>query len=512
MLSLLKRKSMSTCYNLSVEGEHLEPTAEIELETVKSRAVKGVAALTGRTFILNVIAFVAQGFLWAFLSPEEFGVFWIVSAIVNFLVYFSDVGLAAALIQKSGQPSDEDLKTTFTVQQLLVVGLLMILFAISPFLKSHYSLTPEGYVLLWALGASFFMSSLKSIPSVLLERRLEFGKFIIPQVLETFVYNLSVVFFAWRGFGIAAFSYSVVIRGLVGLITIYILQPWKPAFHLSKKSLKELLKFGLPYQVNTLLAVLKDDGMTIILGSVLGPAGIGILGTAQRLAQYPLRFFMDNVTKVSFPAFSRMQGRKDELASAVTRSVFFISFLVFPSIVGLTVLAPLLIKAIPKYAKWEPALIPLVYLSVNTIFAAVTTQLTNMFNAVGKIKITFGLMLMWTALTFAAVPFLSWKMGVNGAGLGYMLVGISSVVAIIIARRAVHFSLWEAAIKPLAAALLMGLGIFVTKSLLSVSLFSVIILIGLGALVYGSAMYLLVGKSLIVDVKKGLSAIVSRSS
>jgi len=495
-----------------VEGEHLEPTAEIELETVKSRAVKGVAALTGRTFVLNVIAFVAQGFLWAFLSPEQFGVFWIVSAIVNFLVYFSDIGLAAALIQKRENPSQKDLKTTFTVQQSLVIGLLVILFFARPILVRAFGLTAEGQLLMAALAISFFMSSLKSIPSVLLERRLEFGKFVIPQVLETFVYNIAVVFFAWRGLGITAFSYAVIIRGIVGLVVIYILQPWKPGLALSKKSLKELLKFGLPYQVNTLLAVIKDDGMTIILGSILGPAGIGILGTAQRLAQYPLRFFMDNVTKVSFPAFARMQDKKDELASAVTRSIFFISFLVFPSIIGLTVLAPVLIKVLPRYAKWEPALIPLVFLSVNTVFAAVTTQLTNMFNAVGKIKTTFGLMIMWTALTFAAVPALSWQLGVNGAGFGYMLVGISSVVAIAVARKIVKFSLLDGALKPLLAALVMGAAVWLVRGFVTPNFYAVGLLIFTGFLVYAFASYLLVGKSIILDVKKGFSAIVNRNS
>jgi len=86
--------------------ESLDPTAEITLETVKERAVKGVVVLTGRTFLLNAISLIATGLLTVFLSPSEFGVFWIVSAIVNFLAYFSDVGLAAALIQKKEKLSD----------------------------------------------------------------------------------------------------------------------------------------------------------------------------------------------------------------------------------------------------------------------------------------------------------------------------------------------------------------------------------------------------------------------
>lgn len=490
--------------------EHLNPTDEIELEVVKKRAVKGVAALTGRTFILNVIAFIAQGFLWAFLSPEEFGTFWIVSAVVNFLVYFSDIGLAAALIQKKESPSKTDLKTTFTIQQALVITLLVILIVLKPFLIKSYSLTPESVTLMYALGLSFFLSSLKSIPSVLMERKLAFGKFVLPQVLETFFYNIALVFFAWRGFGIMSFAYAVVIRGIIGLITVYLLEPWIPGFALSKKSLKELLKFGLPYQVNTLLAVLKDDGMTIILGNVLGPAGVGILGTAQRLSQYPLRFFMDNVTKVSFPTFARMQEDKKELSHAVTRSIFFISFLVFPSIVGLAVLSPVLVRAIPRYEKWIPALIPLALLSVNTIFAAVTTQLTNMFNAIGKIKVTFGLMIMWTLLTFGLVPFLSLRNGPIGAATGYALVGASSIVAIYLAKRIVDFSLLEGVFKPLLAAFAMGLVMYFLKDRLPLNLISVGIVAVIGSVIYGLSSYGLYGKELIADVKKGFSSIVSK--
>lgn len=492
-------------------GEHLDQTAEIGLETVKKKAVKGVLALTGRTFILNVIALVAQGFLWAFLSPAEFGVFWIVSAIVNFLVYFSDIGLAAALIQKKETPTETDLKTTFTVQQILVVVLLIALFAVSPILKNTHSLSTKGLFLLYALGISFFMSSLKSIPSVLLERKLAFGKFVIPQIIETVVYNLAVVFFAWKGMGITSFTIAVLLRGITGLVIIYSLQPWKIGFAFSGKSLKELLKFGLPYQVNSLLAVVKDDGMTILLGSILGPAGVGILGTAQRLAQYPLRFFMDNVTKVTFPAFSRMQDDKGHLERSVTRSIFFITFLVFPSIVGLVTLSPILVRVIPRYEKWIPALIPLAFLAINTIFASVTTQLTNLLNAVGKIKVTFRLMIMWTVLTFALVPILSLKFGVVGAAVGYALVGVSSVVAIVMARKIVPFSFMEAVGKTAIASTLMGLSIFITRRFFPVSFSSLWILIGIGTIVYASSILSFVGLTILEDVKKGVKAIVTKN-
>lgn len=493
-----------------IPEEHLDPTLEISLETVKTRALRGIVALTGRTFILNIISVIAQGFLWAFLGVSEFGVFWIVNAVVNFLVYFSDIGLAAALIQKHDKPSDKDLKTTFTIQQILVFIILAVIFLGTPFFKSKYSLNTDGLILLYALGVSLVLSSLKSIPSILLERKLEFGKLIIPQVFETLIYNIVLVFCAWKGLGLMSFTYAVLTREVIGVALLYWIQPWKPGFAISRESLKGLLKFGVPYQINTLLATLKDDGMTLILGGILGPAGVGILGTAQRLSQYPLRFFMDTVTKVTFPAFARMQDDKNHLERSVTRSIFFVCFLVFPSVIGLIIMAPLIMQVIPKYGKWTPALIPLTLVSINTLFAAVTTQLTNLLNAIGKIKTTFKLMVMWLILTWVLIPLLATLYGVNGAALGYGLVGVSSVVAIFIARKSVNFSLNEAVYKPAISTLFMGVLMLAVRPALPVNIFSLIILILVGIAVYILTNFLLIGMELIEDGKKAAKALLHR--
>lgn len=490
--------------------EHLDPTAEITLDAIKARAVKGVAVLTGRTFLLSALSLIATGFLTVFLGPSEFGIFWIVSAIVNFLAYFSDVGLAAALIQKREKISPPDLNTTFLVQQILVLTLLALLFLATPILQSIYSLSLEGKLLLYALGVSLFMSSLKTIPSVLMERELEFGKLVIPQVIENLVYNLAAVLLAWKGFGIRSFTYAVLARGFVGLVTIYILKPWFPGLVLSKKALKKLLTFGVPYQVNTFLATIKDDGMTVFLGGILGSAGIGLLGWAQKWAYMPLRLFMDHVLKVTFPAFSRMQDEKKHLAQSVTRSIFFVCFLVFPSVAGVTILAPILVQIIPRYEKWYPALIPLGLISINTLFASATTQLTNLLNAIGKIKTTFKLMVMWTALTWLFVPALAIKFGVNGAAAGYALVGSSSIVAIYIVHKIVKFTLFNSVGAPAISTMVMGAVLLFIRRFLLVNLSTVWILGGLGVVVYMIAMYLLVGSAIFEDAKKGIRAMFSR--
>lgn len=484
------------------DQEHLDPTVEISLETVKGRTIKGIVALTQQYFVVYAITLVAYYFLGQFLNPVLFGVFGVVSAIINFLVYFSDIGLAASLIQKKEQITQEDLKTTFTIQQILVFSLVIIVVAGTSIIKRFYNLDQSSVYLLYALCFSFLMSSLKSIPSVLLERHLKFEVIALAAIVETLVYNLLLVFLAWKGFGIASFTIAVIARGIIGVTVLYIFQPWKPALQISRQSLSKLLKFGIPYQINTFIAVIKDDGLTIILGKAIGLGPLGILSWAQGWIQMPLRVVLDNVTRVTFPAFSRMQEDAVNLKKSVTRSIFFITFLVFPAVMGIIVLAPIIFQSIPKFHQWIPAVIPLTFLAVNVLFAAVTTQLTNLLNAIGKIKITSGLMVMWTVLTWVFVPYLGTKFGVNGASIGYAVVGASSVVAIIVAKKYVDFSLMESTFKPLVAALIMGAVILTLRHFLPVNLYSAFILVVVGGVAYLSSIFAFVGLSLVNDIKK----------
>lgn len=488
----------------------MDPTGEISMETVKERSVRGVVVLTGRTFLLQIIGLVAQLFLFAYLGKYEFGVFAIVSAIMNFLVYFSDIGLAAALIQKKDKPTDSDLKTTFFVQQLLVLSIITVVVLLTPFFIQKYSLNRDGQMLLYALAVSLLFSSLKSIPSVLLERKLEFVKLVFPQILEQVVYNTILVLLAMKGFGLMSFSYAVISRGVVGVIAIYILQPWTPGIAFSRKTLSGLFKFGVPYQINTFLATLKDDGMTLVLGGILGPAGVGILSFAQKIARLPLTFFMDTVTRVTFPAFSRMQDARADLERSVTRSIFFICLLVFPSLAGISILAPILVRIIPRYNQWTPALVPIIFISINFIFAAATTQLTNLLNAIGKIKITFYLMIMWTALTWALIPILAIKFSVIGAAIGYSLVGASSVVAIFIAKRYVNFSITDSMVKPAIGAAVMGAALLILRRFLPVNVVSIEILSAIGIVIYTASMISMMGLSLIEDAKRSFKTIFNR--
>lgn len=487
-----------------------DPAEEITLETVKKRTISGVAALTFRTFFLQVVGLVSFGIYGALFQTSQIGTYALVLAVKNFLGYFADIGLAGALIQKKEPLTDEDLKSTFLVQQSLVILLVIALLSATPFLQDFYQWSDEVVYLLWALAASFFISSLRTIPTVMMERKLAFQKLIIPQIADTVVFNATVIYLATQGFGLASFTFGVLLQAVVGLVLTYLVQPWVPGFAFSLSSLKSLLKFGVPYQANSFLAMVKDDGLLLVLGRILDSSGLGLLTWGQKWGQAPLRFFMDQVIKVTFPAFSRLQDKHTELKNAVSRSIFFVCFLVFPSVVGLAILAPVIIEVVPKYAKWQPALFALSVFGGSALFAAVTTPLTNALNAIGKIKIHFFLMVMWTVLNWLLIPYLAINYGVNGAAVGYLLVSASSVIAIFIVRKYVSFSLGTPVIKPLVAALGMGAVLFAVRNMMLPSLQWIFVLLVFGGLVYILGMALLVGQTLLANVRKVLYALIKR--
>lgn len=85
----------------SVETNEHNPE-EVGLAEVKKRTISGVIALTFRTLVLQIVGLVAYGVYSALFTPGDIGTYTLVLSVRNFLSYFSDIGLAGALIQKKG--------------------------------------------------------------------------------------------------------------------------------------------------------------------------------------------------------------------------------------------------------------------------------------------------------------------------------------------------------------------------------------------------------------------------
>lgn len=427
---------------------------------VKRKIISGVFALSSRTFLLQIIAFVSTFFLTILLSPTAFGVFFVVSAVISFLSYFSDIGLAAALIQKEDELTSEDLQTAFTIQQLLVGIIVITTLIIAPTVAKFYKLDSDGLFLMQALIVSFFISSLKTIPSIILERKLDFKLLVIPQILESSTFYIVAIILAFHGAGVKSFAWAAIWRGIIGLFSIYIISPWRVSFGISAKAARSLLSFGTPFQVNSILALIKDDLITIFLGKILPLNQVGYIGWAKKWAEVFLRLIMDSVIRVTFPAFSRLQKNREILSRAIEKTLFFLSLFIFPTTMAFMFYIKPLIYLIPKYIKWEPALFSFYLFSFASVWAAFSSPLVNALNAIGKIKVTLILMVIWTILNWIFVPLFTNLFGFNGVAIASFVISFTSFLPFILMKKVISFRIFRPISKPVIATIIVAIPIY----------------------------------------------------
>ncbi|MDP3940878.1 MAG: oligosaccharide flippase family protein [bacterium] len=474
---------------------------DLDIATITKKSIHGVVALVSRTFLIQLIGQVVTFLLTVYLSPTDYGVFFLVSSVIVFYSYFSDIGLAAALIQKKEDLTDEDLKTTFTVQQALVLTLIIVGVSLTGWIRTTYTLDDKGIVLYHALLAAFFLSSLKTIPSILLERHLDFKRLVIPEIVETLLFNCTVLVLAIKGFGISSFTYAVLARGIAGTTTMYLVKPWRITFGFSRPVAKRLLSYGVPFQANSLLALVKDQLLILYLGAVLTKPMLGFVGFAQKWAFMPLRLIMDNVIRITFPSFSRMADQKEYLGKAIEKSIFAVVFFIFPITTGMVILMPYLFSIVPKYQKWEPAMLSVLFFAVNAALSSISTPLTNALNAIGKIKVTLYLMIFWTLSTWILTPILIFSMGFTGVALASAIVASSVVLVVYVTNKYVPIKLVGLVFRPLFATVVMGLTIWSLSPYIVRNVPSFVLMVVIGAIVYALSMIIVAKKQLVADWK-----------
>jgi O-antigen/teichoic acid export membrane protein len=470
--------------------------SEMDNATIKRKSLQGVLSYGARSGIQYAVAVVATGILSALLSPEEFGVYFIVTAVIGMFTFISDVGLAATLIQQKEEPSTKALRTTFTVQQILAFVIFGLTIALTPVWKQYTNLSSEGLELLYVLAFSFILASLKTIPSILLERKLEFGKLTLPQLIEQLIFYVTAVALAYQGLGIRSFVVAVLVRSIMGVLIIYRLQSWPLGFHLSLATLKNMLPFGVKFQLNDLLARLKDDLYIVVLARFIAPAEIGYLGWAKRWSMFPYQMSVQNLIAILFPTFSRLQTDKEKMGKALEISLMVTSLIIFPILVGMAVMAYPITIVFPDYLKWQPALIPLAFFCLNVVFASVSNPVINSLNAMGYVHLTLKLMTVMTALTWVLTPVVLRFFGFNGIALLSAIVASASLFSYRWIRPMVQVRVLASIYPALVSAGIMGLILWQTQFLWSLSVPHLVTGIACGVFLYAASVAILAGKKI----------------
>ncbi|EKE14268.1 MAG: polysaccharide biosynthesis protein [uncultured bacterium] len=476
------------------------------IKQIKQRGVLSAGSLLFQSGFSALLGFAAFFILTLKSNLYLLGIYNTVLAMMAFFNYFSSLGLAAAIIQKK-EVDEKDLNTAFIIQTGLSLIVIIVGFFLTNYLFVIYKDLPKNAVYLyWSLLFSFFFLSLKTIPSVLLEKKIKIYKVVLVQLIENLVFYSVVIIMSLMNMDIFSLVVAVITRSLVGVISIYIMNPWSPKLVFSKSAAKSLLSYGVPFQGNSFLALIKDDLMIIYLGAVIGFEKLSIVTFAKKYAEFSIRLIMDNINRVAFPIYSQFQNNKPLLKKSVEKILFYEALFIFPIIIGAVFIFDNLLKLMPGYfIKWQVALVSFYFFSFSALFVSLYSPLISLFNAIGKVKLTLVIMVILTALNWIFIPPLIKLFGFEGISIAFFIISFSFIFVFIKAKSTVDFSLKNAFGAPIISAIVMTIyllivkfwiGKFVTNNILLISL----AIIG-SSLTYFSVIYRIKGRALFDEIK-----------
>lgn len=434
------------------------PTA-MRVEEVKRLALRGVAALAMRTFGLRFITFGGNVLLARLLAPKTFGLFAIVNFIVAIASFLADLGMGAALVQRKEELTEEDLRTAFTLGLFIDVVFTAGLIIVAPLLVGLYHLDQSYALAVQALSITILLSTFASIPSIRLERTLQFGRATISDIVSQTTYMGIAVWLALSGLEVWAFVIAAVISRALDTAILNALAPWRPRLGLTRTSLRKLLVFGLPYQATGFILLVKDSFVTTFIAAALGATAVGYINWSIGLAATPL-FFVTIVSRVTFPTYARLQHDPRALRTAVEQSIKWVSATVFPGVFMLMALAPQITQHVYT-SKWRPGLPAFYLLCIPILASSYSTVIVSALYGLGRAKQVLKLTVIWTIAGWGlAVPLTLW-LGFTGFAAAMAIVSTLSYLSVREIKKVTDIRFARTSIRILAIAGMPALAVYV---------------------------------------------------
>lgn len=391
------------------------------MSTHGKTAALGAIFIGSRQVFLQVGGALTGIVLARTLAPAEFGFYAIVNFLYFFFQIFGDLGLGAALIRQRETPATEDYRRVFAVRQAIDLAVFLLVFVVSPDLSRWYGLNDALPFRL--LACASFLASFSLIPTIQLERHMEFGKLAFIEISQSLILyllliTLSLAGWSGRGFALSWLAYSV-----TGALLANILSRWPIGWSFSARWFRSHLAFALPYQGTGMTTLLRDAFTPIFIGIALGTEAAGYANWAQMLALFTV-LALPVLQRVYFPAFSRLQQQAGELRRLTVQLLTLTNAAAAgPACAILAFAWP--ITTVIFGAKWLTAL-PLFYaLWIANIFAPSIIVFLSYLNAAGRSRTVLLLTLasaagLWVlgALSISAAGYLGY-----GAALSLVYAG-----------------------------------------------------------------------------------------
>ncbi len=347
----------------------------------------GRASLTGVlwngvTFGLSkFVVLVTTVILARLLEPADFGLLAIGLVVIGYLDFINDFGVAAAVIQRDGDP-EQSANTAFWLNMALGLALGLVGFAVAPAVASFFS-EPRATSVIRVLSLSFPLTSLGSIHEARLRRDLRFARRVIPEFSKGVAKGAVSITLALTGHGVWSLVWGQLAGTLVAAIGYWLVYPWLPSLRFDRRTCRELLGFGSQMTLVGLLGGLHKNIDYLIVGRQLGSRSLGLYTMAFRMPQLLIESVVDITGQVAFPAFARVRSDPVRLRSGLQRMLGMTGLVIVPLGIGLALIADPFVRVF--YGdRWTDAIPVMQVLAVYTLVQSLSKTCGDVYKAMGR--------------------------------------------------------------------------------------------------------------------------------
>lgn len=346
------------------------------------------------------ISFVVQVVLTRILLPEDFANLAIIVAVANYAIIFIQSGLSTALVQKENLEK-EDVSTLLIASLATAVFFYIIVFFLATLIANIYS-APILEPTLRVLGITFFLNAINAIQLAMLQREMKFKQIFIRSIIAVPIAGGISIFMAVQGLGLWSLVAFNVINSFLMVFICFITNRLHIGFKFSWKRAKSLYSFSGKILFASLISGIYDTSRTLIVGKQYTKDELAYYDKAYTYSSYIVQVISYSISAVILPVLSRSQDDVTQVRETTRRAVSMSTFIMFPILVGVALVArPLILILLTD--KWEGCAIFLTLFCLLRIPETIITIDKQAYYALGKSGICLIYEIVLCALNFVAL-------------------------------------------------------------------------------------------------------------
>jgi teichuronic acid exporter len=314
--------------------EQNEPSPDASLI---DRSIAGMVWVTLDKLGGSGVNFVITVLLARLLFPADFGLVAMAMVFFEFSAVFVESGFSTALIREKSI-SATDKSTTFLFNMVSAVVLYAVLYLCAPFIAAFYG-APLLTVIVRVMGLNLIVDALSIVQSSALVQRVDFRTQALARFGAVAISGTIGVWMAYAGHGVWALVARILVNGGVLALLLWKLDPWKPSLEFNKASFRRLFGFGSRILAAGLLDKFFSQAYKLVIGKFFSATALGFYMQAGTFVNMAINTLFRPVQTVSYPVLAKLQGDRSRLKSGYRTILQLSSFVMFPALALLGVLA-----------------------------------------------------------------------------------------------------------------------------------------------------------------------------